>query len=77
MAVKPEKKEKLHRKNKMTFVFNDLEMQAFEKYCKKYKIENRSKFIRETVITAILQKFDQDYPSLFENQPEEKSGKLF
>ena len=25
--------------------------------------------MRETIITAILQKFDEDYPSLFEDQP--------
>ncbi len=48
-------------------MFNDLELAAFEKYCKKYKIKNRSKFIRETVMTEVLVQFDKDYPSLFDN----------
>ncbi len=61
------KKDKLKRKNKMHFLFNDLELEAFEKYCRKYKIKNKSRFIRETIITEILGQFDRDYPSLFDN----------
>ena len=55
----------------MRFLFNKLELEAFEKYCKKYKIKNKSKFIRETVITEILGQFDRDYPSLFDNEDSE------
>ena len=58
---------KLKRKHTIQFLFNDLELQAFEKYCKKYKIKNKSKFIRETVMTEVLGQFDRDYPSLFDN----------
>jgi hypothetical protein len=72
-----ENKEKFKRKNNIIFRFNDHELLAFERYCKKYKVENKSKFIRETVITAILQRFDLDYPSLFENLEDEKTGHLF
>jgi hypothetical protein len=77
MVQYPVKKEKLKRQNKIAFLFNDKEMQAFERYCRKYKIQNKAQFIRETVMTAVLQKFEQDYPSLFDNQEEEKTGKLF
>jgi hypothetical protein len=63
-------KEKLRRKHTVQFLFNDLELQAFEKYCKKYRIKNRSKFIRETVMTEVLGQFDKDYPSLFDNTEE-------
>jgi len=66
------RKEKLKRKNAVQFMFNDLELEAFEKYCKKYKIKNKSRFIRETVMTEILGQFDRDYPSLFDN-PETSS----
>jgi len=62
------RKEKLKRKHQMRFLFNDLELEAFDKYCKKYRIKNKSKFIRETVMTEILGQFDRDYPSLFDNQ---------
>jgi len=65
------RKEKLKRKHQMRFLFNELELEAFEKYCKKYKIKNKSKFIRETVITEILGQFDRDYPSLFDNENSE------
>ena len=68
--------EKLKRNNNVQILFNDLEMEALNKYFKKYKVSNRSKFIRETVIKSVLQKFEEDYPSLFEAE-EEKTGKLF
>ena len=57
----------LKRRHTIQFLFNDLELQAFEKYCKKYRINNKSKFIRETVMTQVLEQFDKDYPSLFDN----------
>ena len=60
------RKHKLKRKHTVQFLFNDPELQAFEKYCKKYRIKNKSKFIRETVMTEVLGQFDRDYPSLFD-----------
>lgn len=63
---KDEENEKLKRRYRQNFLFNELELAAFNKFCKKYKIKNRSRFVRETVMTAILKKFDQDYPSLFD-----------
>jgi len=44
-------------------------MQAIDYYCKKYKVDNRSKLMREMIITTVLKKFDEDYPSLFEQTP--------
>lgn len=67
-------REKLKRRHRKQFLFNDLELQAFERYCKKYRIKNKSKFLRETVMTEILVRFDKDYPSLFD---QEKSQVLF
>ena len=66
------KDQKLLRKHKMSFLFNELEQSALESYCRKYKVDNRSKFIRETLVTAILQQFDKDYPSLFDQLESEK-----
>jgi len=60
-------KERLKRKHEIKFLFNDLELEAFTKYCAKYKVENKSKFIRETIMTEILEQFDRDYPSLFDS----------
>lgn len=57
--------EKLKRKHRQTFTLNELELDALNSYCEKYKIKNRAKFMRETIITAILTRFDEDYPRLF------------
>jgi len=55
----------LLRVNKKSILFNNKELKAIETYCKKYRINNRSKFMREAVITSILRKYDEDYPTLF------------
>jgi len=60
------KDEKLRRTNRTSLLFNQREMEALNLYCQKYKITNRSKFMRELIMTEILKKFDQDYPTLFE-----------
>ena len=77
MSGEIQDKKKLKRKNNVQILFNDFEMEALGKYFKKYKVSNRSKFIRETVIKAVLQKFEEDYPSLFEVTEGEKTGNLF
>lgn len=59
--------DKLKRKHKVHFTLNDLEKEALEKYYKKYKIKNKSKFLREAVISQVLKQFDEDYPSLFDD----------
>ncbi|MDR0814362.1 MAG: ribbon-helix-helix domain-containing protein [Bacteroidales bacterium] len=55
----------LLRVNKATILFNNKEIKAIDEYCKKYGIRNRSKFIRETVISTVIEKFETDYPTLF------------
>ena len=65
-AIKDDSLKRIHRK---TILFNKREIQAIDHYCKKYKINNKSKFMREMIISSILKKFDEDYPSLFEKKP--------
>lgn len=68
----------LKRKHKQTICLNDKELSAVKMYCKKYKILNRSRFIRETIITTILEKFEIDYPSLFDqNQMKPEKAKYY
>jgi len=66
--LKPRKKREkdLLRVNQISILFNNRELKAIEAYCSKYKVKNRSRFLRETILTEILKKFDEDYPSLFE-----------
>ena len=63
------KEENLKRIHRKSILFNKRELNAINHYCRKYKIKNRSRFMRETIIEAILRQFDEDYPSLFEDQP--------
>ena len=58
--------EKLKRKSKKTMLFNSLEIQALDKYFKKYKVANQSKFMRETIMKVVLKKFSDDYPTLWD-----------
>jgi len=59
--------EKLIRNNRQTIMLNRREMNALNAFCEKYKVSNRSQFIRETIMTHILKKFDEDYPTLFDD----------
>lgn len=62
------KKETPVRKNRVTFLVSDEEKRIIESYLKKYRIANRSRWMRETLITFIIRKLDQDYPMLFDEQ---------
>jgi hypothetical protein len=56
----------LRRKHKVTVSFNEKEMKVIEHFVRKYKINNKSKFFRESIVIAILQKLEDDYPKLFD-----------
>jgi len=58
----------LKRKHKATFLLNDKEKDAVTIYCEKYKIGNKSKFMREAVLRVVMEQFLDDYPTLFEKQ---------
>jgi hypothetical protein len=66
--LKPRKSKDLNllRKNPRTLLLNNRELQAIDAYCRKYKVDNKSKFMRETILTEVLKRFDSDYPTLFE-----------
>jgi len=46
--------------------YNDEENRALERFMCKYKVKNKSKFIRETLMIAIIKKFEEDHPTLFD-----------
>ncbi len=54
------------RSKKAGFMLNDEEYELIHFYLKKYKITNRSRWFRETVLSHVLKNMDQDYPTLFE-----------
>ena len=55
----------LLRNSKKSILFNNKELKVIDTYCRKYKINNRSRFMREAILSSILKKFDDDYPTLF------------
>lgn len=61
-----QKTRKSVRKERFTFLASEEEKRMIDSYLRKYKITNRSRWIRETLITFIIKKLDQDYPTLFD-----------
>ncbi len=59
-------KKKPPRTNRVVINLNDSELNAMQRYCDRYNIRNRSRFIRETIIRSILQQLDNDSPTLFD-----------
>lgn len=63
------KEDRLRRVNRLSVMLNNREMRALSVYCNRFRIKNKSEFLRETIMTAILKRFDDEHPSLFE-EPE-------
>jgi hypothetical protein len=65
MSVNSQQYRTLRRKHKQLILLNDYEIDALNRYCKKHKIVNKSKVIREALFTKVLRSFDDDYATLF------------
>jgi len=64
--MKPKKNTDCGNRNKqILFSLNEKEYDLICSYIRKYKIANRSRWCRETIIAHILKNLDQDYPTLF------------
>ncbi len=50
-------------------MLNSREARALGIYCTRYRVKNRSEFMRETIMKAILKRFEDEHPSLWE-EPE-------
>ncbi|MFR9165611.1 MAG: hypothetical protein ACLVKO_05055 [Dysgonomonas sp.] len=62
----PEKKKNIIRDKQICFSLSDEEYELISAYLKKYSISNKSRWLRQTVISHILKNLDQDYPTLFD-----------
>lgn len=58
----------LKRVKKQAILFNERELNAINEYCSKFKVKNRSRFMREAIITEVLKRFDENHPTLWEQQ---------
>lgn len=54
------------RTHKHYLTLNDEENKALNRYLAKYKVANKSKFFRETLMLAIIRRFEEDAPTLFD-----------
>ena len=50
---------------KVTFMLNEEEQKAVDRYLARYNIENKSRWYRETILSHILKTLEEDYPTLF------------
>ena len=66
MAESNKKFDKEQRKNRVSIMLNDSELRALNRFCDQYTVKNRSRLIRETLMRAILKRFDKDTPTLFD-----------
>jgi len=60
------KEDGLRRKNRLSLMLNNREMKAIGIYCSRYRVKNKSEFMRATIMKAIIKRFDEEYPSLWE-----------
>ncbi|MDR0961419.1 MAG: hypothetical protein LBM62_02505 [Mediterranea sp.] len=57
--------EDVKRRQRMVCLLSDDEMRIVDRYLEKYKITNKSRWLRETVLTVIHRHIEEDYPMLF------------
>jgi hypothetical protein len=60
------KEERQRRKNRFSLMLNNREMRALGIYCNRFRVKNKSEFLRETVMKAILKRFEDEHPTLWE-----------
>ncbi|MBK9388757.1 MAG: hypothetical protein IPN68_00705 [Bacteroidetes bacterium] len=64
------KEDRLRRTNRLSLMLNNREMKALGIYCSRYRVKNKSEFMRETIMRAILKRFEEEHPTLWEeNDP--------
>jgi hypothetical protein len=63
------KGERLKRDNRLSLMLNNREAKALGIYCNRYRVRNKSEFLRETIMKAILKRFEDEHPTLWE-EPE-------
>ena len=64
------KEDRLRRTNRLSLMLNNREMRALGVYCNRYRVKNKSEFLRETIMKAILNRFEKENPTLWEeNEP--------
>ena len=54
-----------NRERRMIILLSDEEQLIVDRYLEKYKITNKSRWLRETILMFIHKNMEEDYPTLF------------
>jgi hypothetical protein len=49
-------------------MLNNKEMRALGIYCTRFRVNNKSEFLRETIMKAIIKRFENEHPTLWEER---------
>jgi hypothetical protein len=60
------KEDRQRRTKRLSLMLNNREMRALGVYCNRYRVKNKSEFLRETIMKAILKRFEEEHPTLWE-----------
>ena len=53
------------RERRMSILLSEDEQLIVDRYLEKYKITNKSRWLRETILMFIHKNMEEDYPNLF------------
>ena len=53
------------RERRMSILLSEDEQMIVDRYPEKYKITNKSRWLRETILMFIHKNMEEDYPTLF------------
>lgn len=56
------------RRRTVSILLNDAEYKAISDYCKEFKVSNRSKWIRETLMVEVIKRLEANTPLLFSDE---------
>lgn len=70
MGKRDKKSLKMHvettkRERRMSILMSDDEQMIVDRYLDRYKITNKSRWLRETILMFIHKNMEEDYPTLF------------
>ncbi len=60
------KEDRLRRNNRLSLMLNNRELRALGIYCSRYRVKNKSEFLRATIMKAIVKRFEEEHPTLWE-----------
>lgn len=67
-SLKPTVAERLVRNKRLSITLNEKEFRVVERFFKEYKIKNKSKFLRDTIIRTVWEKLEVNAPTLFSKE---------